>query len=146
MPQRTSSLLRPRPDDPPYALVADLGDELARQDDPLVSMWTLVNLAQDAPGVELVRYAPDNPMSKSQALGRAWVEALGEAGMFELGRREPLVRQAVEDTLTRLLRLVAEWEVEAGTTVLKDNWAGFERPVYGMSKPVSAPASSFSSG
>jgi hypothetical protein len=135
MPPRNDASNHARPHELPHGLVNALGDELAAQDDYLTSAWTLLQLAPYAEGIELVRFDPEDKLGKPSALGVAWLESLHEAGAFEVGRRTTLVRQAVKETLAGLLRLVEAWEREAGTTVLEQNWTGFERSNAGVSRP-----------
>lgn len=119
MPPRPNAPAASR-DDLPYDLVFDLAYQLEQRDDPLTSMWTLSNLAQHAPGVEVVRFDHDDPLDRSQAMGIAWVGSLAESGMVDPGRRTALVRQAAA-TLGKLLDLVQEWEIEAGTSVIQSH-------------------------
>ena len=103
-----------------------LRDELVRRDDFLTTLWTIYNLAQDHPVVVVTPFDPDDPLNRPEAMGRTYVGSLRDAGV-DPRLRTALVRQAVA-TLRELLQLIAEWEREAGTSVLESRWGEFLWP------------------
>ena len=124
--------MRPQPDPAPaprdtmpYELVYALTNDLAFRDDPLATLWSVLVLAEEHPGIAVVSYDPEDPCEKARAAGRVLLVALREAGA-EPRNREALARTA-RATVRRLLAVIEAWEGGEGTSELERRWPGFVR-------------------